>query len=516
MSLHVILLQIILFLSVPNAISSPQDTIPPTYTWIAPADFSILTTNNERLCIDAHDNENGSGIQKVIFYVEHYDHNCRKIPKYPIGEVTSFPYEILWDCSEVPDCSIECLFFYCDVIDKAGNTASKPEGSLYESYALVLLDRNPTINESKLISRRTKKDIIIDGNLSEWSQIDSIVFSNNDNKIITKSLWNRENLFLCIIVHDLSVISRYKPERETTDGINLDDIIEIFIDTNNDHNEIFAPPDKHFMISAAGKVVDSFFTYDIKNHQYYTNRINLDKDSAIIKTAVTLNGTLNNDHYNDSGYSIELMIPWKELKVDPEHGSILGFEIWNADKDFILGNYYYAGWCTIGSNLINPSEWSDIILVDSNLSKYTAYAILCAALFGVIFFLIIIKSKRSNRIENNTTATVIEKDSIIKAKHYIKENYSNELLSRDDVAKFVGLSPTYFSKQFNKETGQNITEYTVHVRLEKAKNLLISTKKNISEIAFEVGFGSQSYFSHLFKKTEQKSPSEFRKQFLKR
>ena len=112
MSLRVILLQIIFFLSVTNALSSSQDTIPPTYKWIAPADFSILTTNNERLCIDAHDNENGSGIQKVIFYVEHYDQNCRIVPKYSIGEVTTFPYEILWDCSEVPDCSIECISFY--------------------------------------------------------------------------------------------------------------------------------------------------------------------------------------------------------------------------------------------------------------------------------------------------------------------------------------------------------------------------------------------------------------------
>ncbi|MBW2096979.1 MAG: helix-turn-helix transcriptional regulator, partial [Deltaproteobacteria bacterium] len=59
------------------------------------------------------------------------------------------------------------------------------------------------------------------------------------------------------------------------------------------------------------------------------------------------------------------------------------------------------------------------------------------------------------------------------------------------------------------ETGINFTEYLIHFRIEKAKELLLNTSKNISEIAYEVGFNSQSYFGYLFKKCEKISPGKF-------
>ncbi|WP_086477959.1 helix-turn-helix transcriptional regulator [Arenibacter amylolyticus] len=57
---------------------------------------------------------------------------------------------------------------------------------------------------------------------------------------------------------------------------------------------------------------------------------------------------------------------------------------------------------------------------------------------------------------------------------------------------------------------QSVSEIIETRKLTEAKNLLISTKKSISEIAYELGYNENSYFSHVFKKKSGQSPSEFR------
>ena len=93
---------IILF-SPKDGFSSRQDTTPPTFTWISPKLFSVLTTDTIRLSIEAHDNKNGSGIQKAIFYVKYFMDKGFSTEKHVIGEDDTFPYEFLWDCSDIPD-----------------------------------------------------------------------------------------------------------------------------------------------------------------------------------------------------------------------------------------------------------------------------------------------------------------------------------------------------------------------------------------------------------------------------
>jgi two-component system response regulator YesN len=105
----------------------------------------------------------------------------------------------------------------------------------------------------------------------------------------------------------------------------------------------------------------------------------------------------------------------------------------------------------------------------------------------------------------------IENPIILKAKKFIEEHLNDEKLSRDEIANCVGLTPSYLSVLYKKETGQHISEYINYARLEKAKELLATTSKNISEIAYEVGFSSQSYFTRLFSHEFKISPNKYRK-----
>ena len=75
---------------------------------------------------------------------------------------------------------------------------------------------------------------------------------------------------------------------------------------------------------------------------------------------------------------------------------------------------------------------------------------------------------------------------------------------------FYGYSPNYLSKKFKTEIGISISEYIAKEKIDAAKNLLISGDNKITKICDQLGFGSQSYFSELFKKYTGMTPVQYR------
>jgi YesN/AraC family two-component response regulator len=61
-----------------------------------------------------------------------------------------------------------------------------------------------------------------------------------------------------------------------------------------------------------------------------------------------------------------------------------------------------------------------------------------------------------------------------------------------------------------KETGRNTQDHIHEFTIEKAKNKLLNSTTSVSEIAYNLGFEYPQYFSKLFKKTTELSPSEYR------
>lgn len=83
-------------------------------------------------------------------------------------------------------------------------------------------------------------------------------------------------------------------------------------------------------------------------------------------------------------------------------------------------------------------------------------------------------------------------------------------LTRDQVARIVGISPSHFSVLFKDVTGQTFTDFLMHARIEEARRLLGRTEMNISQISHEVGFNDESYFSYTFKRLTGVTPSHYR------
>ncbi|GGG22357.1 response regulator [Paenibacillus abyssi] len=120
-----------------------------------------------------------------------------------------------------------------------------------------------------------------------------------------------------------------------------------------------------------------------------------------------------------------------------------------------------------------------------------------------------------DRMEKSYTAyySRLAPDTIHQIKQFIAE-HSHENISLEAIGKRVGLSPFYISKLFKEQLGINYIDFLTECRIERAKMLMANPEKSLKEITFEVGYHDPNYFSKVFKKMCELSPTEYRKALL--
>lgn len=94
-------------------------------------------------------------------------------------------------------------------------------------------------------------------------------------------------------------------------------------------------------------------------------------------------------------------------------------------------------------------------------------------------------------------------------KTIIEENYKLNL-TLEELSFLARGSESYLRHVFKEETGQTPQQYLEKVRMEKAKDLLVSTKKSINEIARDVGIENVSYFIKRFSRYYKETPKKYR------
>lgn len=80
-------------------------------------------------------------------------------------------------------------------------------------------------------------------------------------------------------------------------------------------------------------------------------------------------------------------------------------------------------------------------------------------------------------------------------------------------AEKVFLSPNYFGDLVKKETGKSPQEYIQTKIMDLAKEMLLGTKKSVSQIAYDLGFQYSQHFNRIFKKNTGLAPNEYRRSF---
>lgn len=98
---------------------------------------------------------------------------------------------------------------------------------------------------------------------------------------------------------------------------------------------------------------------------------------------------------------------------------------------------------------------------------------------------------------------------------YINSNLSADL-TLEKLASAANFNAIYFHKLFKASTGKTLHEYIEEQRIKKSINMLISTDMTLTQIAYECGFSSQSYFSYAFKRRMGLSPRDYAKKIVTR
>lgn len=123
-----------------------------------------------------------------------------------------------------------------------------------------------------------------------------------------------------------------------------------------------------------------------------------------------------------------------------------------------------------------------------------------------------IRESFSNFLLNETkqeTLGKIEQQFITDFTQYVENSIANPELNIDEIADALGLSRSNLYRKIKSLTDYSPNELIRTIRVKYAKQLLNSKAKSISEVAYEVGFSSPSYFAKCFKDFYNESPTEY-------
>lgn len=117
--------------------------------------------------------------------------------------------------------------------------------------------------------------------------------------------------------------------------------------------------------------------------------------------------------------------------------------------------------------------------------------------------------KENSIIPEGALITKLDEEFMNKIVAFLDSNLSNTNLAVEDLAHCVGLSKVQAYRKVKAITGLTVVEFIRAIRLKKAARLVVERKMSFSEISFETGFSSPSYFTRCFHDHFGKSPSEY-------
>ena len=120
----------------------------------------------------------------------------------------------------------------------------------------------------------------------------------------------------------------------------------------------------------------------------------------------------------------------------------------------------------------------------------------------------------SEELKNARTSSL--RYLITEAKNIVRDDYADCNLSLDVVCTRLGVSNSYFSSIFKKETGQSFISYLTEYRMTQALHLILETNEKSYEIAEQVGYADANYFSYVFKRQYGMSPAKYRSEHTRK
>jgi transcriptional regulator GlxA family with amidase domain len=105
-------------------------------------------------------------------------------------------------------------------------------------------------------------------------------------------------------------------------------------------------------------------------------------------------------------------------------------------------------------------------------------------------------------------------EPIKKAQEYIEGRYADKI-TVDQLADMVAIGRRNFERRFKKATSNTVVEYLQRVKIEAAKKSLETSRKNVNEVMYDVGYADTKAFRTTFRKVTGLSPIEYRNKYNK-
>jgi AraC family transcriptional regulator len=102
----------------------------------------------------------------------------------------------------------------------------------------------------------------------------------------------------------------------------------------------------------------------------------------------------------------------------------------------------------------------------------------------------------------------LSRRNLARACSYMEDNLGTKF-TLDELARAVGISRFHFARLFRESTGESPMGYSLRLRIERAKAMLLQSDRRISAIAVTLGFVDQSHFSRTFRRITGISPGEY-------
>ncbi len=105
-------------------------------------------------------------------------------------------------------------------------------------------------------------------------------------------------------------------------------------------------------------------------------------------------------------------------------------------------------------------------------------------------------------------------EAILRVQEYIEKNMPGRI-SVDELANKISVGRRSFERRFKKATNNSVLEYIQRIKIEAAKHSFESSRKNINEVMFDVGYTDTKAFRTIFKKITGLTPIEYRNKYNK-
>ena len=153
-------------------------------------------------------------------------------------------------------------------------------------------------------------------------------------------------------------------------------------------------------------------------------------------------------------------------------------------------------------------------MADAYITKPFNLQYLKASIKNLLYNRNLLKSRFTSEFPIDTKQNVsnkLDKKFLNEFSGIVECNLSNENFSVEDICKNMGISRIQLYRKVKALMDTNITDYVLNRRLQKAKYLLLNENLTISEITYQVGFSSPTYFSTVFKAQFNCTPSDFKR-----